>query len=432
MSSLAGGAGGRRPFAAAARTAEVGAERVALVATAAAVATLPLAVPSGPGNVVPADGFVAVAVAFTLLWAGRSGHLWRCPYGWAVALLVAGGAVGALAGPLPTVGLVALAQDLVLLAWCWAFVNIGHSAANLRTLLTTWVYAAFAWTVLLFVGLGIGSAFLTGQIERQGTRVALTLADPNYAANYLVVSIMIIWATARPGPRALRYVAYALMLAAIVLTGSNSGLVSLVVGVLVAALIGIGRRFGVAPAVAALALVVLSGFVVATSVTPTDVQDAAAGSRYSFVRDGLGRSESEAEYRGLLMREGWGLYLTGGLAGSGPVSTKVRLQHAGAPYVKEAHDDYLAALIERGLLGVLGLALLVASLGIKTVRTGTARLREAYRDVLVRPHALVGAVAGTLVSGTVYELFHVRHVWALFAIPAAVSIWGLARPGGEA
>jgi O-antigen ligase len=184
--------------------------------------------------------------------------------------------------------------------------------------------------------------------------------------------------------------------------------------------------------VAALALVVLSGFVVATSVTPTDVQDAAAGSRYPFVRDGIGRSESEAEYRGLLMREGWGLYLTGGLAGSGPVSTKVRLQHAGAPYVKEAHDDYLAALIERGLLGVLGLALLVASLGLKTVRTGTARLREAYRDVLVRPHALVGAVAGTLVAGTVYELFHVRHVWALFAIPAAVSIWALARPGGEA
>ena len=123
--------------------------------------------------------------------------------------------------------------------------------------------------------------------------------------------------------------------------------------------------------------------------------------------------------------------MTGGLAGTGPVSTKMRLQREGAPYVKEAHDDYLATLIERGLLGLLGLALLVASLGIKTFRTGTARLREGYREVLVRPHALVGAVAGTLVAGTVYELFHVRHVWALFAVPAAISIWGLARSRSE-
>jgi hypothetical protein len=47
-----------------------------------------------------------------------------------------------------------------------------------------------------------------------------------------------------------------------------------------------------------------------------------------------------------------------------------------------------------------------------------------FAGIVVRPNALVGAVAGTLVAGTVYELLHVRHVWALFAIVAALSIWG--------
>jgi len=43
---------------------------------------------------------------------------------------------------------------------------------------------------------------------------------------------------------------------------------------------------------------------------------------------------------------------------------------------------------------------------------------------VVRPNALAGALAGTLVAMTVYELLHVRHVWTLFAVVAAVSIWG--------
>ena len=65
----------------------------------------------------------------------------------------------------------------------------------------------------------------------------------------------------------------------------------------VASLIGIRRRYGVVPAVTALAFVLLAGGVVGARLSLTAIQSAAAGSRYSFVRDGVGRSESEAEYR---------------------------------------------------------------------------------------------------------------------------------------
>jgi hypothetical protein len=33
-------------------------------------------------------------------------------------------------------------------------------------------------------------------------------------------------------------------------------------------------------------------------------------------------------------------------------------------------------------------------------------------------------MAGTLITGAVYELLHVRHVWTLFGLVAAMYIWG--------
>jgi hypothetical protein len=40
------------------------------------------------------------------------------------------------------------------------------------------------------------------------------------------------------------------------------------------------------------------------------------------------------------------------------------------------------------------------------------------------PAPLLAAVAGTFAVGTVYEVLHIRHVWALFGIVAALHLWG--------
>jgi len=95
--------------------------------------------------------------------------------------------------------------------------------------------------------------------------------------------------------------------------------------------------------------------------------------------------------------------------------------------VKEAHNDYFAALIERGPVGFIGILLLVSGLLVRAVSASTRRLSAGFADVVVRPNALVGALVGTLLAMTVYELLHVRHVWAMFAIVAALSLWGQRR-----
>ena len=401
-------------------------ERLAVLTTAVAVGLIPLAIPAGPANVAPIDVFMAIAIGACLFWAGSTGHKWRFPYGIALVLFLAGGAVGALVGPVPGVGAIALVQDVWLLAWCWAVVNIAKSPSNLKTLLTTWAYSSIGWAIVPFVGLAIGSAALTGRTANQGGRIQITLADPSYAANYLFISIMIMWAIGRPRHRLFRYGAYALLLTVIAMTGSNSGVVAVIVGTVVAATLGIYRRSGIMPAVTALAFIVLAGYFATSQISLTTIQTKAHDSRYAFVRNGIGRGTS-FEQRGQLLQESISLYRTGNPLGEGPVSTKPRLHKEMAPFEKEAHDDYVAALIERGVLGFLGIILLVVILGRRTLFTATGNLTEGFAKVVIRPNALAGAVAGTLVAGTVYELLHVRHVWTLFGLVTALAIWGTKR-----
>jgi hypothetical protein len=385
---------------------------------------LPLAVPQGPANMAPNDVVLALAMCACVFWAGTVGFRLRFPYVVPVTLAVIGGTVGALVGPVPLKGMFALSQDVWLLAWCWTVVNVSHTPRNLRILLATWAYSGIAWATVAFVGLATGNTLLTGQIPRQGSRVQITLADPSYAANYFFISLMIIWATQRPRSRGTRLAAYVLLVAGIATTGSNSGAVGLTVGTIVATTLGAYRRFGIVPALTLFAVVVLAGAVVKSTVSLQSIQSRAHDSRYAFIRDGIGRSPQSAGQRQMLLHESIRLYERGNPLGEGPVSTKPRLDKEMVALVKEAHDDYFAALIERGPIGFVGILVLVAGLAVRSGAAVTRRLTNGFADVIVRPNALAGALAGTFVAMLVYELLHVRHVWGLFAVVAAVSIWG--------
>jgi hypothetical protein len=399
-------------------------ERLALGAAAASVALLPLLRPEGPGNTAPVDLVIAVAIFASLLWAGTAGIRWRFPYALPVAVFMLGGALGAVVGPVPGAGITALVQDLWLLLWCWAVANVARSPARLKMLLRTWAYSSIVWVTLLFVGLAVGSSFLTGQTTREGSRTSLTLIDPNVSANYYVISLMIIWATRTPRSRPVRLAAYGLLIAAILSTGSNSGVVSLTVAMSVAGLLGLYRRTGAAATIAVACFLLVGAAGAASTISVRAIQERAHSSHYAFLRDGIGRGAVSVEQRGTLLHESIPLYERGGLLGQGPVSTKPRLQTEMAPFVKEAHDDYAAALIERGLIGMVGLLMLIFALGSAGVSVGLSRLKPDFAGVLVRPNALVGALVGTMVAETVYELLHVRHVWALFGLVAAVVLWG--------
>jgi hypothetical protein len=274
------------------------------------------------------------------------------------------------------------------------------------------------------IGVVTGNAVLAGLAANEGGRTLLTFGDPNYAANYFVVSIMILWATQRPRNRFIRICAYSVLVGAWVFTGSNSGIVSLFVAVATASVLGVRRRFGLPAMVSTFCIVVLLAAGAVPHLSLQDIQRDAQASRYQVVRDWVGRSPSSIGDRTLLLNESVGLFYQGGLLGEGPGSTKPRLIDGQASFVKEAHDDYMAVLTERGVLGALGLLMLLTSVLVRSWTIATRPLRPAVQAVVPRPNALLGAVVGTLASSTVYELLHVRHLWALFALIAAMSLWG--------
>jgi len=399
-------------------------ERLAVGLTALAVAALPLAFSIGPANIAPVDLAAIAAIIAVLVWANLARHRWRLPYVLPVALMIVGGAFGALVGPVPSLGVTAITQDMLLFAWCSTVVNISYRAGNFRTLAAAWAYGSIGWASLVVVGVVIGSPLLTGKTATEGSRIALTFGDPNVAAYYFFISIMVIWATMQPRRHWLRWAAYSPLVVCIVLTGSNSGALALIMGATAACVLGVYARAGAIPAIAVTACVVLAAGVAAVKVTPATIQTAARGSHYAFIRDGLGRSVQTGDDHKLIVKEGLRLFVSGPLSGEGPVSTKTRLRAENAPRVKEAHSDYVAALTERGVIGFTGLLILVASLGFRALSVTSRGLSDDFAAVVPRPNALVGALAGTLAAGVVYEVLHVRHVWTLFAMIAALSIWG--------
>jgi O-antigen ligase len=413
------------PLTARSRTA-LGRPRLSVLLAAAAVALLPLLRPGGPGNTAPVDLAIGLALAVGIFLAVSSGEKWRFPYAVPMLLFLTGGAIGAIAGPVPAAGITALAQDIVLLAWCWVVVNICRSSDGQRILLRTWAYSSVVWGALLFFALATNTAALSGRTAKDASRTMLTFGDPNVCANYIFISIMIIWASQCPRRRPYRVGAYALLVAALLTTGSNSGIVSLVVGVAVAALLGVYRRRGVVAGATLFAFILFGAYLVAANVNFASIQAKAQASHYAFIRDGIGRGKTSVSQRSSILTESMQLYDTGGALGAGPVSTKARLRAEQAPFVKEAHDDYVAALTERGMLGLVGVALLIGGIAVRALSSlRSTAFRHA--SALVRPNAIVGAIVGTFLAMAVVELLHVRHVWTLFAFVAALSIQGRER-----
>ena len=398
------------------------ARRLPLILTAAAVAVLPVTVPRGPGNLGPADLFIVLAIAAWLFSAAVDGERLRFPYALGIGLLMAGGAIGGLAGPLPDAALLALVQDVLLLAWCWTLVNVCRTPGRAGVVLRVWVYSSIAWACVLFAGLAAGVPALTGQIPTEGSRTALTFGDPNVCANYFFISLAIIWATGRPRRRSLRVLVSVVMIAAMATTGSNSGLVSLAVGLSGAFILRTYRRSGLIPAFSATACLAVAAAVGLSTISLHSIQRRAYTSGYAVLRDGIGRGQASVTERSKVLSESLKLYAEGGPLGEGPVSTKPRMEAAMDPYPKEAHDDYFAALLERGVVGAVGLLILISGLLIRTgslVRRGV----EPLGGVIRAPQALAAGVAGTMTTMAVYELLHVRHVWGLFAIVAVAAAW---------
>ena len=333
--------------------------RGVVVVLALCIALAPLVSPKGPGNGGPIDLFVAIGVTTTLLWALRRRARLQFPYLVPVTVFVTVGLASALGSAVAFRGGTAVAQEIFLFLWCAALATVCRTPRALGVLLRTWALSVTVWGGLLIIGVVGGVPLLSGT-KHAGTRARLFFDHPNMAGNFFMIGLFLVVASGFPRRRPLRYACCAVLLVATFLTGSNAALLSLVGGGVIAVFLHLKVHRGLVPATAvATALLVVLGAGAAYVVPP--LVAAAEQSQAPFLRYTVGRSPESADKRGDIFADQVELYERGDLLGIGPAATKNELGSSFAGVAKEAHNDYLATLVERGPLGLLAVAALIGA-----------------------------------------------------------------------
>lgn len=396
------------------------------------IACLPILLPSAPGNITPADAGLVVAIAAVTLWAGSTRQELRLPFVVGVGVMAVAGTVSALFGILPWSGALAVVQDLYLLAWAMALANFARSPAAAEFLVRTWCVTAGAWAIGLIalfgrtvITAGIGSA--------DSTRAGFTFGDQNGAGLYFVLSLLVIFAARRPRRWRWRAPAIACLLFATLLTGSLGAISGLMAGLATALVLGVRSKRGPDTAIAlSLALLLVAGSL-GLFAERHKLVEAAHGSRYVLVRNSIGRGAQSSSERAVLAEQTFHLWRTSGLIGRGPVSTEQTLRDEQAPYPKEAHNDWVAALVERGVAGFIGFLLLVAAIVARASAVWDPhRLAPRFAAVLPAPAYIAGALVTLLVFSLTHEVLHDRTMWTLLGLLAAFELWGRSRASQEA
>ncbi|MFD0692062.1 O-antigen ligase family protein [Actinomadura fibrosa] len=394
-----------------------------------AIASLPMLMPAGlapgPGNTAIPDVALVGLAAVTLLWAGSRKVPVRWPFLIPTLLTIIAGGIAALAND---AGALTLVKDLFVLMWGVSVANLGRDPALLRTALRAFVAIGTLYAVVMIVGFVLGIEALSGK-QVDGERAMFTFGDANYASNWFICVFFIARATRYPATPWRRYALCGVLLAAEVLTGSNGGALALGAALLLGHLFRLLREGRAHQAVATAALAAFVGGGSLAALSQIDVQPYLdqASQASPILRDSIGRTTGEStNSRSTVLAttvqmiedqtQPWGI---------GPGQTEAQMRVRQETYVREAHNDYIASVLERGFLGGLALIVLVYALLLKCVRIARRdALRPEYARLVPRPELFGALVAVFLISGLFYETLHYRHGWAFFGLIAALDLFG--------
>ena len=391
-----------------------------------AVALAPIVVPAGPGQTAILDlvNLLALpAFAVAMLLSRRSIAV---PFLVPVFLIGVGSLIATIGAESPRTAVFTMLQDVYLFAWFVMVVNLLRDGRDGTRIRKAWMWIANGLAFYgLFTVLTHGGLSLVDLVRPKGMRALATFTNPNMFADYLVVSFFIVLSLGNELGRLVRWGSLALLLTALIATKSNGGIIALGVGLAAWAL---ARAWTLRlPAVGLLALAMLGG-----SLT--------LGGYWVVQGTGFGASElEEVRSRSVLRRaerssEGrmkiWGNLARNFVekpAGIGPgnsrwveLSIEERVRRESL-LSKEAHNDYLAYLVERGPLGLLGLLALKVEGFILITRWWRRRTERGPGVGGAVVAAVIGGLVATSVHSLTVEALHFRHTWLFLAVLCALD-----------
>ncbi|NUR57869.1 MAG: hypothetical protein HOV87_04080 [Catenulispora sp.] len=385
-----------------------------------AIAALPLLTPSFAGNSGPVDLFIVFAIGCVLFAACSEHVLVRLPLALPVWLSLIAGALGAAVHDRLPHSALMLAQDLLMLLWGGAVATAAQHGPTLSSLMRWWTRAGVASAFLLIVGVVAGVKKLSGYTPRETNRAAFLFGDPNRCGLYLMLAFLIMRAAQYPSRPIIRYACCATVLVATLLTGSNAAIAGLAVAVVAAAFVSAGRRGGVVKLVAVGSVATVLAGTAVLSLNVGQTSDSAGN--VGILANNLGRATKSTDSRSTILQENWRLYLDNDPFGLGPDGTKDTLKQQGAGYVKEAHNDYIAAANERGVLGMAALLLFVALVGVRAARLMSLHPPRHLTEHVPRPDVLGATALGVAVTAAFHQTLHFRHEWAFLGLLAGAAL----------
>src|SRR5215213_3372483 len=406
--------------------------RLNLWLLSATIALLPLLVPRGPAQSAPVDAVALLFILFCLgglLGRGRPLHL---PAKGPLALIMAASVIATAASlSLPDSLLSLLIEAYLVLLFLCVANDLADDRSALRTVLTVWTVAALIWAAV-YVGFyyhvlpeGL-QQLLVENSKGGGYRVSGASKNPNLAASYMMTSFFVLLASPWPRHRLVRLGAAGFLLLAVYVTGSNGALFGLIAGMAALAVaaclrgsrtprqhlqvVGAATVIGVAMLATGLVLIGIP------QVGVSDVQAVAARERGGLLQGNLGRLDRSVSSRLTIWSNAWNGTGSRVLVGVGPDAAP-KIPFGARTVGRGLHNEYLAFLIERGLLGLL------AFCAIMLQWSGRLLAPWPREDAGGRwsTAGLAGAVVANLVLATNHESFHFRHVWVLFGLVWAAN-----------
>jgi O-antigen ligase len=397
---------------------------MSLAVLAATIVFLPLLKPAGPGNTAPVDLLVALFLFTSILALWQRRRPLHLPAGAAILFVLVGSVLALIASMDAPTGLLTLIVDLYLFCLFIAVANELDDERALRLMMTVWVVAALAWATVLIGGslriLPEGLQELVGGTAYATERAAATAGNPNLAASYMLTSCFIALAAPWPRGRLARLVVFTWLVAGMYVTGSNGAMAAFLPGV---AMFGLGVYLrggrtreqiiglvGVAILVGTLLLGVVAWRVGIPSIGAADIDAVAQSEQQGALARNIGRLDSGLDERLAIWSSGWQGASSRLAIGVGPGEAINYAVNLHGLHIS-LHNDLLAFLVERGVLGLLGfLALYKALLGWGgRLLVAEGRGRDVFRG-------LGPAVVANLVFSMSHETLHFRHIWVLYAM----------------
>jgi O-antigen ligase len=394
------------------------------------VAFLPLLIPHGPNNTAPVDVLIVLYLFSAIIGWFSARRVISLPLAAVTAFILVVSLIGVGMSQFAGVGRTAILIDVYLYVFfVAAFNDLRADPRALGIVLATWTFTALAWAAFAN---GITFHFLPNSLarlilanSRALNRASATADNPNLAASYFLVSLFVLAASPRPRRRWLRWLGGSWLILAIYSTGSVAGLVGLFAGA--GAMLGslLVRRAGStarqAQVVIALMILVVAiavGGIARTFATRSvlgDVASISASQQQGGVfENSLGRSNRSLNGRLTLWTQGLTKSGRGNeLFGVGAGEAKYTVDY------KSLHNDILAYLVERGIIGLFGLAVLCWLVFRQAIRVLGPRGPTGL-------HPLGAALFANFAFSMTHQTLHFRHVWLLLALIWAATSLGAA------